>query len=193
MNIAPQKTALRTQMRALRNALSTQEQTGFSQHIQRHLRELSAVQNAQTVAAFLAMRHEANLDEAIFGWLESKTVVVPALGLKPRFAVLESLANTKTNARGLRVPLSESKIAAENCDVILVPALAFDHLGNRLGQGGGWYDKALERARRNPNIVVVGVCFSCQIVENVPHDERDQSVDFVVTEDRVLDLRANEV
>lgn len=187
MTIAQQKTALRTEMRALRNALSIQEYAAFSTQIRTHLREMKAVENAQTVAAFLATRHETNLDDAISSWLETKNVVVPALGLKPRFARLETLQNTKTNARGLRVPLSETKIAAGNCDVILLPGLAFDALGNRLGQGGGWYDKTLERARRNPNVVVVGVCFSCQIVQNVPHDERDQRVDFVVTEDRVLD------
>ena len=188
-HIVEQKTLLRSEMRARRNAISPENGRAFSQRIGERLHELEAIQNANVVAAYLATRHETNLDEAIALWIESKIVVVPSPGLKPRFDRLESLQNVKSNARGLRLSLSDEKVLAHDCDVILVPGLAFDATGNRLGQGGGWYDRTLERARRKSKPVVIGVCFEIQITETVPHNERDQSVDFVITEDRVLDCR----
>jgi 5-formyltetrahydrofolate cyclo-ligase len=184
-----QKTALRYQMRARRNAISTEEQSALSHQICEHLRGFPRLQSASVVAAYLATRHEASLDEAITLWLENKTVGVPAVGLKPRFDILEDLQNVRTNARGLRVPLSERKIASHEADVILVPGLAFDLNGNRLGQGGGWYDRTLERARQKGAPLVIGVTFECQIVEAVPHENHDARIDYLVTETgiRVLD------
>ena len=67
---------------------------------------------------------------------------------------------------------------------VFLPGLAFDLAGNRLGQGGGWYDRALEKL---PNSVLrVGVCFDFQIVENIPQETHDQRVSIIVTERRTI-------
>ncbi len=174
-------------MRARRDALSSEEQRALSREICERLGNLETVEKAPMIAAYLATAREANLDEAIARWLSMKTIVVPSLGLKPRFDTLESLEKVRTNARGWRIPLSETKIAAHECEVILVPGLAFDMAGNRLGQGGGWYDRTLERSRQKGRPLVIGICFSCQIIETVPCEKHDARMDFVVTEDRVLD------
>lgn len=193
MTMTEQKTALRGQMRARRNTVSTEEQSALSHHICEHLRSLQRLQNASVVTAYLATRHEASLDEAIAFWLENKAVGVPAPGLKPRFDILQNLENVRVNARGLRIPVSQRRIAGHEADVILVPGLAFDLAGNRLGQGGGWYDRTLERARERARQksapLVVGVAFECQIVEAVPHENHDARMDCLVTETgiRVLD------
>lgn len=182
MTTPEQKTALRHQMRARRNAISSEERSALSRCICEHLRDLEALHRAPVVAAYLATRHEADLDEAVEWWLENKTVAVPAPGLKPRFDMVQSLENVRINARGLRVPVSERKIAAHEASVILVPGLAFDSGGNRLGQGGGWYDRTLERARHKGAPLVIGVAFECQIVPSVPHENHDARMDYLVTE-----------
>ena len=64
-------------------------------------------------------------------------------------------------------------------DIFLIPSLAFDTAGNRLGQGGGWYDRILSRA---PNALKIGVAFACQIIESVPHQAHDVKMDGIVTE-----------
>lgn len=190
MTITEQKTSLRGQMRLRRNALSIEDNRALSHQICEHLRGFQTLQNASVVAAYLATRHEVSLDEAIAFWLQDKTVAAPAPGLKPRFDVLQNLENVRTNARGLRVPMAERKIAAHEFDIILVPGLAFDLNGNRLGQGGGWYDRTLERARHKSAPLVIGVAFECQIVETVPHENHDARVDCLVTEVgvRVLEM-----
>jgi 5-formyltetrahydrofolate cyclo-ligase len=73
-------------------------------------------------------------------------------------------------------------------NTLLVPLLAFDMQGYRLGYGGGYYDRTLKMLRSkardsNQKLLVIGVCFAGQRVESVPHDEFDQRIDFVITEE----------
>ncbi|MBC6440266.1 MAG: 5-formyltetrahydrofolate cyclo-ligase [Rhodospirillales bacterium] len=68
-------------------------------------------------------------------------------------------------------------------EMVLVPMMAFDSDGYRLGYGGGFYDRTLADLRqRNPNTIAVGVCFAGLEVASVPHDEHDARLDWIVTE-----------
>ncbi len=67
-------------------------------------------------------------------------------------------------------------------DVILTPLLAFDGHGYRLGQGGGFYDRTLAKLKEGAGVVSIGVAFAAQRVEQVPRDDFDQRLDFIVTE-----------
>jgi 5-formyltetrahydrofolate cyclo-ligase len=70
--------------------------------------------------------------------------------------------------------------------LVLVPGLLFDLAGNRLGRGGGHYDRFLARARRAAGVVAVGLCFDEQVVPELPTDPWDERVDWIVTERRGL-------
>lgn len=67
-------------------------------------------------------------------------------------------------------------------DVVIVPLLAFDRLGYRLGYGGGFYDRTLEELRKNTKITAIGFAFSAQELSQVPIEETDQKLDLIVTE-----------
>lgn len=71
-------------------------------------------------------------------------------------------------------------------DVLIVPLLAFDAKGYRLGYGGGFYDRTLALLRAKKKVVAIGVGYSAQQVDSVPHDELDQPVDFVMTETGII-------
>lgn len=72
---------------------------------------------------------------------------------------------------------------------VLVPLLAFDRHGGRLGYGGGYYDRTLEILRARSHVFAIGVAFSAQEVTNVPRDGHDQGLDAVATEAGVLEMR----
>lgn len=72
-------------------------------------------------------------------------------------------------------------------DVVIVPMLAFDRAGFRLGYGGGYYDRTLAALRRDRTITAIGVAFAAQEVASVPHGEHDQRLDWVVTEREALE------
>jgi 5-formyltetrahydrofolate cyclo-ligase len=67
-------------------------------------------------------------------------------------------------------------------DAVLVPMLAFDRLGFRLGYGGGYYDRTLRELRSQKKVVAIGVAYSAQEVSSVPHDENDARLDYLLTE-----------
>lgn len=67
-------------------------------------------------------------------------------------------------------------------DVMLAPLLAFDAKGNRIGWGGGYYDRTTQKLRTDGRVTVVGVAFAGQEVAHVPHDEKDQPLDWIATD-----------
>lgn len=72
-------------------------------------------------------------------------------------------------------------------EIVLVPLLAFDRQGFRLGYGGGYYDRTLESLRRgNPKLLAIGLAFDEQEVDAVPHGSHDQRLDWVLTPGRTL-------
>lgn len=84
--------------------------------------------------------------------------------------------------------LSEPDAASPSVEptVMLVPLLAADPAGNRLGYGGGYYDLTLQAARAQRPVTAIGIAFDAQIVQAVPYDESDQPLDWIVTEKRVI-------
>ncbi len=84
-----------------------------------------------------------------------------------------------TKRWGIREPLPEAPLVQP--DVILVPLLAFDAEGYRLGYGGGYYDRTLAEARAGRSVIAIGLGYDSQEVPAVPHDDFDQQLDWVLT------------
>jgi 5-formyltetrahydrofolate cyclo-ligase len=78
-----------------------------------------------------------------------------------------------------RVPVDPSEV-----DVVITPGLAFNRRGNRLGYGGGYYDRYLRRL--HPTALRVGIGFSGQVLDDVPSGEEDEPVDMIVTDEEVI-------
>lgn len=81
---------------------------------------------------------------------------------------------------GTQAPAPTAKVVLP--DVLIVPLLAFDRAGYRLGYGGGFYDRSLEKLRRDKPVLAVGVAFAGQETDSVPRDENDQPLDWIITE-----------
>ena len=89
---------------------------------------------------------------------------------------------------GLREPDPDRSepIDLGEVDVMLVPALAFDRSGIRLGYGAGYYDRALAELRRHGRATVIGLAYDEQVVDELPREAHDQPVDLIVTETRTI-------
>ncbi len=91
---------------------------------------------------------------------------------------------------GIREPRPELRLRAERqidlktLELIIVPGLAFDHRGMRLGRGKGYYDRFLSQIPKS--IPLIALAFECQLVDFVPSEEHDRQVDFVVPEERIV-------
>jgi 5-formyltetrahydrofolate cyclo-ligase len=74
-------------------------------------------------------------------------------------------------------------------DILLVPLLAFDRSGHRIGYGAGYYDLTIAQLRANKPIIALGIAFAAQEIETVPRTARDAQLDLVLTENETIDLR----
>ncbi|MCX7658787.1 MAG: 5-formyltetrahydrofolate cyclo-ligase, partial [Oscillospiraceae bacterium] len=87
---------------------------------------------------------------------------------------------------GILEPVKElaRRVPPENLDMVIVPGVAFDLKKNRIGYGGGYYDRFLKKMRFN--CLKVGIAFEFQIVPEIPASENDVPVDIIVTEKRII-------
>jgi len=124
---------------------------------------------------------------AVAGWKDGKKVLLPRVTWSPRRMVavpVHSLDHPVVTGRnGLREPEGQP-VAIEEIDLIVVPGLAYDRHGNRLGRGGGFYDRFLAR----PGLAAhtCGLAFSIQVVGNIPVHPNDYPVKVLVTDKEVL-------
>jgi len=88
---------------------------------------------------------------------------------------------------GIREPPADAPEL--NPDILIVPLLAFDRRGYRLGYGGGYYDRTIARLRTMKPVIAVGIAFSAQQIEEVPTTPRDERLDLVLTEGGIIDFR----
>ncbi len=145
-----------------------------SQAIRGFLFSLPAWQSASVVYGYVPMASEPNwLSPA---WPEGKTLAFPRTDEAGGMQFFCS-REFRIGPWKAHEPVGD-KLAPEP-DLILVPGLAFDHQGHRMGRGGGFYDRWLEKY---PKVKKIGLCFSCQLADRVPMEAHDARVDIVVTE-----------
>lgn len=106
------------------------------------------------------------------------------------FVPIEGFESLREGAFGIREPVGRPAPIAD-LDVIFIPGVGFDRRGGRLGMGWGYYDRALEQRLRAdaPAPTLVGVCYACQLVDQVPTEAHDVPVQAVVTEEGWIDCR----
>ena len=93
----------------------------------------------------------------------------------------------KAGQWGIREPVPEASEVAP--DIVIVPLAAFDRAGNRIGYGAGYFDMTLHALRQKKKAIAIGIAFAAQEIPQVPATERDERLDFVLTEREIIDFR----
>ena len=180
------KQAMRARMRELRSAIPPEERRSLAKQIEERAFALSAVRDAETVMLFSSFGAEVPTQGMIErAWEAGQRVVLPVLhqGAIHVAAVRRGQA-LRITRYGPREPLEDEPVPAQEIDVVVAPGLAFDRSANRLGYGGGHYDRLLGRLR--PGARAIGIGFQIQLVDAVPHGRSDRPLDSVVTDREVV-------
>ena len=188
-SLARRKAALRSRMRRLRVAIPPQERAASAERVMSRLFDVPALQAARTVLSFSSFGSEVPT-EGIVRRLhdEGRRVFLPFVeGHDIEAAEAPAGDSLVATDYGPMEPAERVAVHPSEIDVVLVPALAFDRLGYRVGYGGGHYDRYL--ARVGTGAVRVGIAFHAQLVPAVPHGVEDEPVDVVVTETETVDCR----
>jgi 5-formyltetrahydrofolate cyclo-ligase len=189
-SIKEEKAALRAAAQARRDALPAEERKASAEAIAARRFPL-VVTPGLIVSGFMPLKSEINplplmqkLDEA------GAQLALPAIAGRDKPLTMRAWQFGVPLDRGqwgIREPKAEAPQV--DPDILLVPLLAFDRGGFRIGYGAGYYDMTIHRLRGLKAVTAVGIAYAAQEVPKIPTTERDERLDLVLTEREVIDLR----
>jgi 5-formyltetrahydrofolate cyclo-ligase len=185
------KAMLRAQTLAARDALASEVRLAQSQACVAQLLALSEWQAAQRVMAYASFGSELDTSALLVACMqEPRRLVLPRIERNPQQRLslhwVDDLVALVNGPWGIREPATDAPIAAlSDIDCVVIPGVGFDRSGNRLGYGKGFYDQLLHargaRGARCSAPKVIALALDCQLVDAVPHGERDERIDILIT------------
>lgn len=191
-NVRTKKQTLRQAITAKRAELSAEERTRLSQEITHRLTQLESYKNAQNL--FLYLNFGAEYESKQFAeqclrdgkqiWLPRAERIARALEIYRVTDLEQDIAPGTWNIPEPIPNRCERLTDLDQLDFILLPGIAFTHTGDRIGYGGGYYDRILTEFTRRP--ALVAGTYSLQIVDSIPLEPFDQPIDWLVTENETI-------
>ena len=178
-----EKKLVRQEIIKLKQSLSDEKAAYLSQKICCRLIQTEAFQKAECVALNHTIKGEVQTTPLIEEWYKKKKIVLPVVsGKELRFYPYTGKDNMSVGAFGIWEPLPSEAIVTEEIDLFVIPGIAFDYTCNRMGRGGGFYDRFLSTTKKP----VIGLCFGFQLKEHIPVEEHDKKMTMVIAEDKII-------
>ena len=173
------KTELRREIRARKRAMTEAEIEDRSARLAQLFFASRAYQNAKTIYGYLPYNQEVRtvpmLERAL---KDGKKVAVPKVyGEEMKFLYLDDLTAVAKGYAGIPEPIADEPVAHDETALVLMPGLAFDPQGHRIGYGGGFYDKFLAA---EPNHPTLALCYEFQMLPRLDVEDHDIPVDTVL-------------
>ncbi len=199
MTLHEQRQTLRRELRRRRRALTPRQRRQAARALCHQLRRLPEVRRARRVALYLP--NDAEIDVTpLLGWLQRRgaraylPVLRPLSDNRLWFVHYHAATPMTTNRFGIQEPHTRHgahrarRLSPWALDLVLLPLVGFDARGNRMGMGGGFYDRSFAFAQRRggPRPRLIGVAHDCQHVERLPVASWDVPLDAIVSDARVI-------
>ena len=173
------KKELRRTIRERKRAMTEEEIVSRSEKLGEQFIQSEAYKNAKTIYGYLPYNQEVRtvpmLEQA---HKDGKRVAVPKVyGDEMRFLYLDDLTQIAKGYAGIPEPIADGPVADDETALVLMPGLAFDPAGHRIGYGGGFYDKFLAA---EPNHPTLALCYEFQMLPKLETEEHDIPVDTVL-------------
>lgn len=173
------KKQLRRMIRERKRAMTEAEIQSRSEALAQLLYASEAYRNAKTIYGYLPYNQEVRtvpmLEQAL---RDGKRVAVPKVfGDEMKFLYLQDLTQVAKGYAGIPEPIADEPVAEDKTALVLMPGLAFDPQGHRIGYGGGFYDKFLAA---EPNHPTLALCYEFQLLPKLETEEHDIPVDVVL-------------
>ena len=181
------KDKIRKEILAKRNILSDKDINKKSDLIIKNL--ASYIENVQNIMIFMDMKTEVKITKLLELYPKKNFFISKIINSKNREMKINKYNKNELilHKFGYYESSSNDFYDEEILDVVIVPALAFDSKKNRIGFGGGYYDTFLEKVRKKNNkVLFIGVCYDFQIIDSVPTEKHDITLDFVVSESKII-------
>lgn len=171
------KSQLRQHLRQRRASLFGDARTLANQQLVQNITASSLWRHSQSVAIYLAMGDEADISSLL---TVDKAIYLPSIkGNDMQFQLWDEHTAFETLSFGLKQPQFNEQLSPAKIDLYLMPLVGFDSNGNRLGMGGGYYDRYFSK---HSSGIKAGVAYQCQHVEQLPTDPWDVTIQHIFTE-----------
>lgn len=173
------KQELRQAIRARKRAMTEEDILRRSEILAEKFARSNAYRAAKTIYGYLPYNQEVRTVPMLRRALEEgKLVAVPKVyGDDMKFIYLDDLSQVAKGYAGIPEPVADGPVAQDETALVLMPGLAFDRAGHRIGYGGGFYDKFLAREPHHPT---VALCYDFQVMDRLETEEFDIPVDLVI-------------
>lgn len=173
------KTELRREIRARKRAMTEEEIETRSAKLAQLFFASEAYQNAKTIYGYLPYNQEVRTVPMLAQALkDGKKVAVPKVyGEEMKFLYLDDLNAVAKGYAGIPEPIADEPVAQDETALVLMPGLAFDPQGHRIGYGGGFYDKFLAAEPHHPTLAL---CYEFQMLPKLDVEDHDIPVDTVL-------------
>lgn len=173
------KQSLRRQIREQKRAMTEQQIISSSEKLGQLFAQSELYRQAKTIYGYLPYNQEVRtvpiLQQAI---KDGKKVAVPKVyGDEMKFIYMDDLSKVEKGYAGIPEPIADAPVADDKTALVLMPGLAFDKDGHRIGYGGGFYDKFLASEPEHPTLAL---CYGFQMQEHLETEEFDIPVDCVL-------------
>ncbi|MEA3363042.1 MAG: 5-formyltetrahydrofolate cyclo-ligase [Thermodesulfobacteriota bacterium] len=177
-----EKKTVRKRLLAWRKQLDPVSCSRFSHQVQQQLMASAPFARARTLALYSPIHNEVATEQIFVAArkLNQQVCYPKVAGEELVFIEVGKLDDLVTGAFGVAEPDAGERVPVAELDLIVVPGVAFDLRGYRLGYGRGFYDRQL--AGKPVDSVTVGLCFEAQLSDCLPNEAHDQRVDYVATE-----------
>ena len=173
-----EKNQVRELLAQKRRLLTKDKVQELSAEVLAQLEQLPAFQSAKTVLIYYPTHNEVDVLPLIKRYKKEKTFLFPVVHRRAMTACPYE-GNAKMHRGKYNIPEPTTAPFTGKIDLILLPGVGFDLYGNRLGRGGGYYDRYLSKLKRET--ILVGVGYDFQLIEEVPADRRDKRLHYIVT------------
>lgn len=178
-------------MLALRNSQPVSELDDLSSEIDSRLVQMPEILAARTISTYINTRSEVRTTDFIkWALSNSKRVIIPITDKANRRLVFSEVKDLNSElakgAYGIMEPKIEfrRRVALEEANIVIIPGVAWDRSGFRIGYGAGYYDRSINALRTR--VLKIGLAYEFQLVPNVPKSRYDRRVDKIVTERRII-------
>ncbi len=176
------KADIRRDIKHRKQLLTEQEKADAAHRCFALLEQCREFTDARNVLVYASLPDEISTVGFIDRWHNEKRLFLPRVNGDDLDILPYSPADTDKGAFGIEEPMGNDCHDIEDIDLVVVPGVAFDRKGNRLGRGRGYYDRLLNQAR----CPLIGVAYSLQIAEELPAEPHDIKIPVVITEKEII-------
>ena len=180
-----EKYQIRLKIKTMRNMLSQAERMAAAQEVFDRLEESAAFMLAEKILMYHALPDELETRQFLAKWKDRKRFFLPRVNGVNLEILPYDESRLELGAFHIEEPTGENTVNPSELELIVVPAVAFDKKGTRLGRGKGFYDRLLSTTKATK----IGVGYDFQLVEDLPSEPHDVPMDMVITQKTTIILK----